>query len=146
MDITTARTSPLWWGAVDATRMWDSLAGDIDVDVAIIGAGFTGLWSAYYLSKLDPSLRIAVVEKDHVGFGASGRNGGWCHAEYPLGHEQLVKDHGRDAAMRHMRALFASVDDVGRVTQDEGIDCDFQKGGVLTLRAASCRRAMRTRR
>jgi len=133
MDISTARASPLWWDAVDATRMRAPLAGDTDVDVVIIGAGFTGLWSAYYLSKLDPALRIAVVEKDHVGFGASGRNGGWCHAEYPLGHEQLVEDHGRDAAMRHMRALFASVDDVGRVTEAEGIECDFQKGGVLTV-------------
>jgi glycine/D-amino acid oxidase-like deaminating enzyme len=131
MDISTARKSPYWWDAIDAEPSRPQLPGDIDVDVAIVGAGFTGLWCAYYLRKLDPDLRVAVVEKTHVGFGASGRNGGWCHAEYPLGHAQLSEDHGRDAAMRHMQALFASVDAIGRTVRDEGIDCDFAKGGVL---------------
>ncbi|HEX3724379.1 MAG TPA: FAD-dependent oxidoreductase, partial [Nitrolancea sp.] len=54
-----------------------ALDGSIDVDVAILGAGFTGLWTAYYLKKRDPSLKIAVVEREIAGFGASGRNGGW---------------------------------------------------------------------
>ena len=57
-----------------------SLPGDTEVDVAIVGAGYTGLWTAYYLKRRDPSLRIAVVERDFAGFGASGRNGGWCSA------------------------------------------------------------------
>lgn len=131
MDISAAKKAPYWWDAIDTERFGPQLPGDIDVDVAIVGAGFTGLWCAYYLKKLEPTLRIAVLEKSHVGFGASGRNGGWCHAEYPLGHAQLAEDHGRDVAMRHMRALFASVDAIGRVTLDEGIDCDFAKGGVL---------------
>jgi len=133
MDITTAAKAPLWWGAVDARVTREPLSGDIDCDVAIIGAGFTGLWCAYYLMQLDPSLSVAVIEKDHVGFGASGRNGGWCHAEYPLGYGSLASDHGHDAAMAYMRALFASVDDVGGVADAEGIDCDFDKGGVLTV-------------
>ena len=133
MDISTARTSPFWWEAVDALKTRPSLPGDISVDVAIIGAGFTGLWCAYYLRNLDPTLSIAVLEKSHVGFGASGRNGGWCHAEYPLGHEQLDADHGHAAATDHMRALFASVDDVGRVAAVEGIQCDYAKGGVLSV-------------
>ena len=55
-----------------------SLPGDLDVDVAIVGAGYTGLWTAYYLAISDPSLRIAVLEREVAGFGASGRNGGWC--------------------------------------------------------------------
>jgi glycine/D-amino acid oxidase-like deaminating enzyme len=118
---------------VNAEASRPPLPGDIDVDVVIVGAGFTGLWCAYYLNQIDPALSIAVVEKHHVGFGASGRNGGWCHAEYPLGHQQLGEDHGHDAAVRHMRALFASVDDVGRITTEEGIDCDYAKGGVLSI-------------
>ena len=89
MDISAARKAPYWWDAIDAEASRPQLPGDIDVDVAIVGAGFTGLWCAYYLRKLDPDLRIAVLEKTHVGFGASGRNGGWCHAEYPLGQAQL---------------------------------------------------------
>ncbi|MFV2000462.1 MAG: NAD(P)/FAD-dependent oxidoreductase [Acidimicrobiia bacterium] len=131
--MTSARLAPLWWDDITAEPTRPSLQSDADVDVVIIGAGFTGLWSAYYMTKLDPALRIAVVEKDHVGFGASGRNGGWCHAEYPLGHEQLAEDQGHEAAIAHMRALFSSVDDVGRLTTEEGIDCDFAKGGVLTV-------------
>ncbi len=133
MNIASARKAPFWWEAVHATATRPSISGDVDVDVAIIGAGFTGLWCAYHLTRLDPSLRIAVVESQHVGFGASGRNGGWCHAEYPLGHGQLAKDHGKDAALRHMRALFESVDDVGSITSTEGIDCDYAKGGVVTV-------------
>lgn len=53
-----------------------ALPGDRDADVAIIGAGYTGLWTAYHLSLLDPSLRIVVLEREIAGFGASGRNGG----------------------------------------------------------------------
>jgi hypothetical protein len=56
------------------------LEGDIDVDVAILGAGYTGLWAAYYLQELDPSLRIAIIEKEIAGYGPSGRNGGWCNS------------------------------------------------------------------
>ncbi|MDK1011608.1 MAG: FAD-binding oxidoreductase, partial [Actinomycetota bacterium] len=133
MNIDHALTSPYWWDAVTTDASRGQLPEDTDVDVVIIGAGFTGLWCAYYLKTLDPDLRVAVVEKSHVGFGASGRNGGWCHAEYPLGHEQLVEDHGHSAALRHMRALFNSVDDVGRITRKEGIECDYAKGGVLSV-------------
>lgn len=133
MNIESARKTPFWWEAVNTGPTREPIGGDLDVDVAIVGAGFTGLWCAYHLAGLDPSLRIVVLEASHVGFGASGRNGGWCHAEYPLGHGQLAKDHGNDSALRHMRALFASVDAVGDVALKEGIDCDYAKGGVLTV-------------
>jgi glycine/D-amino acid oxidase-like deaminating enzyme len=99
-----------------------SLDGTVEADVAIVGAGYTGLWTAYYLSVADPSLRIVVAEAEVAGFGASGRNGGWCSALFPtsLGEAQ-------DAAMR------ASVDEVGRVAAAEGIDCHFAKGGNIVL-------------
>lgn len=131
MNLESAKPSPFWWDSVTAMRTRPPVAGDLDVDVVIIGAGFTGLWCAYHLAGLVPDASIVVVEAEHVGFGASGRNGGWCHAEYPLGHSTLVRDHGREAALRHMRALFESVDDVGAITASEGIDCDFHKGGVV---------------
>ena len=66
------------------------LAGDLDVDVAIVGAGFTGLWTAYYLAEADPSLRIVVLEAEIAGFGASGRNGGWCSALFPASLSSLA--------------------------------------------------------
>src|SRR5680860_1005864 len=72
-----------------------ALPGPLDVDVAIVGGGFTGLWTAYYLAKADPRLRIAVLEKDIVGFGASGRNGGWVSPFFPASLETIEKHHGR---------------------------------------------------
>ncbi|MFC6341007.1 FAD-dependent oxidoreductase, partial [Nocardioides hankookensis] len=59
------------------------LEGDVEADVAIVGAGFTGLWTAHYLAEADPELRVVVLEAETAGFGASGRNGGWCSALFP---------------------------------------------------------------
>src|SRR4029450_8698684 len=59
-----------------------ALERDESVDVAIVGAGFTGLWTAYYLAAEDPFLRVAIVESEIAGFGASGRNGGWCSSHH----------------------------------------------------------------
>jgi glycine/D-amino acid oxidase-like deaminating enzyme len=108
-----------------------SLDGPAEVDVAIVGAGYTGLWTAYYLAKADPSLRIAVVEKDIAGFGASGRNGGWVSPFFATPLAALEKSHGRDAAVRMQREMFATVDEIGRVCDAEGIDACFHKGGSL---------------
>jgi glycine/D-amino acid oxidase-like deaminating enzyme len=109
------------------------LPGDTDVDVVVVGAGFTGLWTAYYLSKSDPSLRIAVLEKEVAGFGASGRNGGWSSALFPASIGWLARRHGRDAAVAQHRAMQAAVDEVGRVVATEGIDCSWHKGGTVSL-------------
>jgi glycine/D-amino acid oxidase-like deaminating enzyme len=110
-----------------------ALDRDIDVDVAIIGAGYTGLWTAYELARQDPTLRIAVLEAEIAGFGASGRNGGWCSALFAGSRETTAKAHGRDAAVALQRALFATVDEVGAVTRTEQIDAHFRKGGTLEL-------------
>ena len=102
--------------------------------MTIIGAGYTGLWTAYYLKRRDPSLRIAIVESQFAGFGASGRNGGWCSALLSMGFEAMAETHSRDAATRMQRAMHETVDEVGAVAAAEGIDCHFAKGG--TMRAA----------
>jgi glycine/D-amino acid oxidase-like deaminating enzyme len=109
------------------------LAGDIQVDVAIVGGGLTGLWTAYYLLQRDPALRIAVLEKEIAGFGASGRNGGWCSALFPRSTASLQKAHGLQAALAMRRGMIATVDEVGRVSAAEGIDCDFVKGGTIAF-------------
>jgi glycine/D-amino acid oxidase-like deaminating enzyme len=80
----------------------DPLPGDLDVDVAIAGAGLTGLWTAYYLAGAQPGLRVAVCEADIAGFGASGRNGGWCSALFPASLAKLTRLAGRDAGDRHV--------------------------------------------
>jgi glycine/D-amino acid oxidase-like deaminating enzyme len=110
-----------------------ALPGDRDADVAIVGAGFTGLWTAYYLSRLDPSLRVVVLEREVAGFGASGRNGGWCSALFPAPTGWLAKRYGSPAAVAQARAMQATVDEVGTVAAQEGIDCDFDKGGTVEV-------------
>lgn len=117
----------------DDLRPRPALARDLDVDVAIVGGGLTGLWTAYYLSSAEPNLRIAVLEKHIAGFGASGRNGGWCSALFPASTASLSRRHGRDAAIAMRQAMIDTVDEVGRVSSAEGIDCDFVKGGTVSL-------------
>ena len=109
------------------------LTGDTQVDIAIVGGGYTGLWTAYYLLRQDPTLRVLVIEKEIVGFGASGRNGGWCIGELAAGPDRHEKIADNDAARRLLRQVFDSVDEVGRVVQREGIDCHFSKGGTIRL-------------
>jgi glycine/D-amino acid oxidase-like deaminating enzyme len=111
----------------------DALHGPIDVDVAIVGAGFTGLWTAYYLAKADPHLRIAVIEKEIAGFGASGRNGGWVSPAFSVPPAKVAKRYGRSAALALQRAMLATIDEVGRVAEAEGIDAHFAKGGYLCV-------------
>ena len=111
----------------------DRLDGDRDADVAIAGAGFTGLWTALYLKKARPELRVVMCEREIAGFGASGRNGGWCSALFPASLTKLERMAGRDAAIAMGRAMQQTVDEVGAVAAAEGIDCHWAKGGTVQL-------------
>ncbi len=108
-----------------------SLDGDTEADVAIAGAGLTGMWTAYYLSKADPGLRIVLCEREIAGFGASGRNGGWCSALFPASLPKLERMAGRESAVAMYRAMQQTVDEVGKVAVAEGIDCHWAKGGSV---------------
>nr|WP_280637413.1 FAD-binding oxidoreductase [Nocardioides sp. W7] len=115
-----------------------ALPGDTDVDVAVVGGGLTGLWTAYYLAEADPSLRIAVLESEVAGFGASGRNGGWCSALFPASLDSLSSmagggQAGRQAALAQHAAMRATVDEVVRAAAAEGIDAHAAKGGTVVL-------------
>lgn len=123
------------WHATAGDR-WSpraALDGDTDCDVVVVGAGFTGLWTAYYLAEADPSLRIVVIEAETAGFGASGRNGGWCSALFPASLPSLAGLAGRDAALAQHREMRATVDEVVRVAAAEGIEADIAQGGTITL-------------
>jgi glycine/D-amino acid oxidase-like deaminating enzyme len=119
--------------AGESFRARAPLPGDIDVDVAIVGAGYTGLWTAYYLHRIDPSLRIAMVERKIAGFGASGRNGGWCSALFPPASSGIARRHGPDAAVAMRRAMHEAVVEVGRVAEAEGLDIHYARGGTISL-------------
>jgi glycine/D-amino acid oxidase-like deaminating enzyme len=103
--------------------------------VAVVGAGLTGLWTAYYLLREDPSLRVAVLEAETAGFGASGRNGGWCSALFPAGLAKLAALPGssREQALTLHRAMRATVDEVLETADAENIDAQAHKGGTITL-------------
>lgn len=107
-----------------------ALAADITADVAIIGAGYTGLWTAYYLKTRAPGLRIAVLEAETAGFGASSRNGGWVIGGL-LGEDRLVGRLAEPGRRESWSLLHAIPDEVVRVTTAESIDCDFRRGGML---------------
>jgi len=128
------RRLSLWWdGLRGDLTVRPGLPGDIEADVAIVGGGLTGLWTAYYLSQADPSLRIVVLERDVVGFGASGRNGGWCSALFSV--SEAVLDHaaGPGSGRRQYLAMQETVREVGRVVEAEDIDCGFVRGGTVVL-------------
>ncbi len=110
-----------------------ALPGTLDADVAIIGGGLTGLWTAWYLLERDPTLDIVILEKEIAGFGASGRNGGWCSALFPRATASLERTHGLDAALAMRRAMIDTVDEVGRVAASLDLDIDYAKGGTIAF-------------
>jgi glycine/D-amino acid oxidase-like deaminating enzyme len=131
---TSLKADSLWMSTVDddlAPR--PALDGSLVADVAIVGAGYTGLWTAYYLAAAAPSLRIVVLEKEFAGCGASGRNGGWCSALFPTPTSRIARQHGSAAVAAMRRAMNSTVDEVGRVAAAEGIDCHWSKGGTVML-------------
>lgn len=107
------------------------LDSDLDVDLVIVGGGFTGLWTAYYANKLDPSLRIAIIESEFVGFGASGRNGGWVSALFPAHFASLARSSSREAARRMHQAMVTNISDLGDVAQTHNWDIDWAHGGTV---------------
>jgi glycine/D-amino acid oxidase-like deaminating enzyme len=123
-----------WWhslGGPPAPR--PPLGGPTEADIAIVGAGFTGLWTAYYLARADPSLRIVLLEAEVAGFGASGRNGGWLSGFFsgpPRVYERGRAGGGFAALQREM---FRTVDEVAEVIGREGIEADLIKGGHLSV-------------
>lgn len=115
-----------------ATRR-PALAGDRSVDVAIIGAGYTGLWTAWYLMQARPDLKVLVVEKEFAGFGASGRNGGWCMGTFSWNHEAYARATSRAAVLEQVRELEGTVAEIARVCAEEGIDADIIPTEEMTV-------------
>jgi glycine/D-amino acid oxidase-like deaminating enzyme len=124
-----------WWRALGGLPVRrSSLPGPEEADVCIVGAGYTGLWTAYYLKGARPDLRVVVLEAAFAGFGASGRNGGWVTAESIGSRDRYAKRPSGAAGVRALEAaLRAAVAEVERVCAAESIDCDFVRGGRLSV-------------
>lgn len=142
MQLTTQEKSCLW----DDVPAGDAIAStssdlsdaskDLDgltCDVLIVGAGFTGLWTAFYLLDADPTLDVVIIESRTSGFGASGRNGGWCSPLLPMSLDKIARVHGIEVAIASRRAMVATVDEVADRVRTENLDCGFAKGGSIEL-------------
>ncbi|MFD8047062.1 NAD(P)/FAD-dependent oxidoreductase [Streptomyces chartreusis] len=121
-----------WYADDGLPAAREPLGGDASADVVIVGGGYTGLWTAYYLKQAVPFLRITVLEQKFCGYGASGRNGGWLYNGI-AGRDRYAKLHGHEAAVRLQRAMNDTVDEVIRVAEAEGFDAGIHKGGVLEV-------------
>ncbi|ETI69030.1 NAD(P)/FAD-dependent oxidoreductase [Neobacillus vireti] len=110
-----------------------SLNEEITADIAILGAGFTGLWTGYYLLLQDPSLKIVIIEKHITGFGASGRNAGWCSPKFSLTPEVAIERYGEVAARELLLTMYASVNEMERVIQEEKMKVDWKKSGFMKV-------------
>ena len=124
-----------WWQACGGfPQRRASLPGPTEADVCIVGGGYTGLWTAYYLKGLRPKLRVLVLEATFAGFGASGRNGGWVTAELPGSRARYARGpRGKEGARALEAALRDTVGEVGRVIDEESIPADFIRGGRLSV-------------
>jgi len=136
-----------WYASTAIPSRRPPLPGDRDADVCIVGAGFTGLWTAYYLKRAAPELEIVLLEREFAGFGASGRNGGWLSDQFTLSRPTVARAHGRDAVLALQRAMRETVDEVIAVCAHEGIEADIVKHGLLRVargpaQAARLRRSL----
>jgi len=123
----------LWHATFGEYRPDPPLRGQASADVAIIGGGFTGIATAYWLLKAEPSLKVTVLEQEVVGYGASGRNGSFAMTVVGLGLDLLAKIKGRDRAIAAQRYLERAVDLVGELVEEESLDCDYIRPGFLRM-------------
>jgi glycine/D-amino acid oxidase-like deaminating enzyme len=121
-----------WYSGLHRPTPRPALNGSAEVDVVIVGGGYTGLWTAYYLTQADPTIRVAVVEQRSCGYGASSRNGGWLYNGF-AGRAVFAKQYGKSRAVAMQQAMNDSVDEVLRVCAAEGIDADQVKSGVMEI-------------
>ncbi len=122
-----------WYASMSMPERRPPLSGDRTADVCIVGGGFTGLWTAYYLKRAAPELDIVVLEREFAGFGASGRNGGWLSSHFAASRAAMARTHGREAVLALQRAMQATVDEVIAVCDAERIEADIVKHGLLHL-------------
>jgi glycine/D-amino acid oxidase-like deaminating enzyme len=125
------RPPSFWLSRLPLRPRRPSVVTDIDVDVCILGGGYTGLWSAYYLALADPHLRIAVLEAETVGYGASGRNGGWASAKVAGNDKGLADPRTRAGAVATHREMIGTLAEMERVIRGEQIDCGWALGGSV---------------
>ena len=122
-----------YWLGLDSYEPDAPFEGEMRADVVIVGGGFSGLWTAYHLLKDDPGMTVVVIEGSAVGYGASGRNGGFAMTLMNRGLKELIAAVGAEPAKALHLAAEEAVDSIGRVCEAEAIDADLQPNGLLTI-------------
>ncbi|MGA8014993.1 MAG: FAD-dependent oxidoreductase, partial [Candidatus Dormiibacterota bacterium] len=129
--------APGWWLQRASARSPNPgrppLQDHLEADIVVVGAGFTGLWTAIRVAELDPSLRIVVLERETVGFGASGRNGGFAMTMVGRSLHDLVRKVGLRSARAIHLAMIETLTDIERFCVAEGIQADVTRPGLLTV-------------
>lgn len=130
------RRLSLWWDTLPDDLVGEPrppLDGSTEVDVAIVGGGYTGLWTAYALTLHDPGIRVAIVEAETVGYGASGRNGGFVSAGIAGEVRVYERKHAMPWIVRAERAMIEGIDWIGDVVKGETIECGWIKSGAYRV-------------
>jgi glycine/D-amino acid oxidase-like deaminating enzyme len=139
-DALTPGAHRSWWLrealAAEPGSNCPPLTKDVNADVVIVGGGFTGLWTAYFLTEADPTLGIAVLEQDICGGGPSGRNGGFASGWWDE-LDALVALYGSESAVRACRAISSSIDSIGEFCATNGVDAWFKKAGYVYAATAA---------
>lgn len=125
--------SSIYWHETSHRDPCPTVNGRTDVDVAIIGGGYTGLWTAFHLLEAEPTMRVAVLEAETIGFGASGRNGGFAMTLLDMSLALLRRNHGDHGARAAHEAVARSVSEIGSTIDQESIECEWKHGGLLVV-------------
>ncbi len=125
--------SAIYWLETAPAPVRPALTEDVEVDVAIVGGGFLGLWTAYEIVQASPSSKVVVLEGEEVAHGASGRAGGFAMTLLDMSLSHLLRNYGPDAAKDAHEAVAAAVHEIGDICKKEGIDCDYHLGGLLVV-------------
>jgi glycine/D-amino acid oxidase-like deaminating enzyme len=123
----------VWWEAANPPATRAQLVGDRTADVVIVGGGYTGTWTAYYLLQANPALSVILLEAEGIGSGASGRNGGFCSSALPISLDGLARRHGEDAAVALQRSAIDAIDQIEAVLEGEEIECNWRRGGMRAI-------------
>ena len=109
--------------------------GELNCDVLVVGGGYTGMWTAWQISQLEPEASVVLIEAEGCGRGPSGRNGGFANAIWFSAHT-LRQQFGEAAATAVLRAAQEGVDEIGRFCAEQEVDAWYSRNGYLQVSAA----------